>query len=54
VLGGEILTDISGAVIAAVSGYAAELMLIVPVAVGVFIVVWGLPKAFRFFRSLAK
>jgi hypothetical protein len=31
-----------------------ELALVVPAALGVFIVVWGVPKALRFFRSLAK
>jgi hypothetical protein len=45
---------ISGVIDTAIAGFEAQLWLIAPIGLGVFAVVWGLPRGVRFLKSLAK
>lgn len=42
------------AVIDGFSGMSAQLLLIIPAALGLALLTWGAPKAVKFFKGLAK
>jgi len=46
--------SISSVIGDAVAGFTDQLWLIAPIGLGVFAVVWGLPRGVRFLKSLAK
>jgi hypothetical protein len=46
--------SISGSLSTAMTGFTEQLWLIVPIGLGVFAIVWGVPRGVRFLKSLAK
>lgn len=49
------MTDtISSVIGTAVSTFSAQLWLLAPIGLGIFAIMWGVPKGVRFVKSLAK
>ena len=45
--------DIAGVIGDAVTGFTGQLWLVAPIGLGIFAIIWGLPKAKGFLKKLA-